>query len=154
MGRYSRCTSSRPAAAGKRSPWWMPTGVLEWHAVSAHDPHEKIRATSSGRFPRRASWAALVRLVRDLGLAEELAQDALVAALEQWPESGIPNNPGAWLQTAAARHRAINVLRRKALVTRKHEQPAPLERERERIPVRISRRGSTTRWATTCCVSS
>jgi RNA polymerase sigma factor (sigma-70 family) len=62
--------------------------------------------------------AGLVRLVRDIGLAEELAQDALVAALEQWPESGIPRNPGAWLMTAAKR-RAIDVIRRKETLRRK-----------------------------------
>src|SRR6266446_2125428 len=54
-----------------------------------------------------------------LGLAEELAQDALVAALEQWPESGVPDNPGAWL-TAAAKHRAIDHFRRNKLLERKH----------------------------------
>src|SRR5688572_12811386 len=57
-------------------------------------------------------------MVRDVGLAEDLAQDALVAALEQWPESGIPENPGAWLM-AAAKHRAIDLLRRKKLSERK-----------------------------------
>ena len=60
-------------------------------------------------------------MVRDVGLAEELAQDALVAALEQWPQSGIPDSPGAWLM-ATAKHRAIDSLRRKALLDRKHEQ--------------------------------
>src|SRR5215467_10468019 len=55
--------------------------------------------------------AGLARLVRDVGLAEQLAQDALVAALEQWPRDGVPDNPGAWL-LAAARHRAIDLLRR------------------------------------------
>ena len=55
--------------------------------------------------------AALARMVKDVGLAEELAQDALVAALEQWPAEGIPNNPAAWL-TATAKHRALNTLRR------------------------------------------
>ena len=55
--------------------------------------------------------AALTRLVRDVSLAEELAQDALVAALEQWQESGVPERPGAWL-LATARHRAIDALRR------------------------------------------
>jgi predicted RNA polymerase sigma factor len=55
--------------------------------------------------------AGLARLVRDIGLAEDLAQEALVAALEQWPESGVPDNPGAWLM-APARHRAIDRLRR------------------------------------------
>src|SRR5207237_497790 len=65
--------------------------------------------------------AGLARVVRDIGLAEDLAQDALVAALEQWPESGIPDNPGAWLM-AAARHRAIDQFRRNQLLGRKHEE--------------------------------
>src|SRR5512143_2353048 len=65
--------------------------------------------------------AALARLVRDVGLAEDLAQDALVAALERWPESGIPDNPGAWLMTAAKR-RAIDMFRRNQLLERKHEE--------------------------------
>jgi RNA polymerase sigma factor (sigma-70 family) len=67
--------------------------------------------------------AALTRVVRDVGLAEELAQDALVAALEQWPESGVPDNPGAWLM-AAAKHRALDLLRRRTMLGRKHEQLA------------------------------
>jgi RNA polymerase sigma factor (sigma-70 family) len=65
--------------------------------------------------------ATLARIVRDVGLAEELAQDALVAALEQWPESGVPDNPGAWL-TAVGKRRAIDVLRREERLARKHEQ--------------------------------
>lgn len=65
--------------------------------------------------------AVLTRMVRDVGLAEELAQDALVAALERWPESGIPENPGAWLM-ATAKHRAIDVLRRNQLLERKHQE--------------------------------
>jgi RNA polymerase sigma factor (sigma-70 family) len=65
--------------------------------------------------------AGLARIVRDIGVAEELAQDALVAALEQWPESGIPHNPGAWLM-AAAKHRAIDSLRHRTLAERKHAQ--------------------------------
>ncbi len=65
--------------------------------------------------------AGLARIVRDVGLAEELAQDALVAALEQWPESGIPDNPGAWLM-AAAKHRAIDLWRRNKRLERKHEE--------------------------------
>ena len=63
--------------------------------------------------------AGVARIVRDVGLAEELAQDSLVAALEQWPESGIPDNPGAWLM-AAAKHRAIDHFRRNKLLERKH----------------------------------
>src|SRR5436189_3965798 len=65
--------------------------------------------------------AGLARIVRDVGLAEDLAQDALVAALEQWPEQGVPDNPGAWLM-AAAKHRAIDRLRRSTLQERKHEE--------------------------------
>lgn len=65
--------------------------------------------------------AGLARIVRDIGLAEELAQDALVVALEKWPETGIPDNPGAWLM-AAAKHRAIDHFRRNKLLERKHEE--------------------------------
>ncbi len=65
--------------------------------------------------------AGLARMVRDVGVAEELAQDALLAALEQWPESGVPNNPGAWLM-ATAKHRAIDLFRRKKLLERKHQE--------------------------------
>ena len=64
--------------------------------------------------------AGLTRLVRDVGLAEEFAQDALVAALEQWPASGVPDNPGAWLM-AIAKRRAIDHLRRAERLDRKHE---------------------------------
>ena len=65
--------------------------------------------------------ATLTRIVRDVALAEDLAHDALVAALQQWPTSGIPRNPGAWL-VGAAKHRAIDAWRRKALLERKHEE--------------------------------
>jgi len=65
--------------------------------------------------------AGLTRIVRDVGVAEDLAQDALVAALEQWPESGVPDNPGAWLM-AAAKHRAIDHFRRNTRLERKHEE--------------------------------
>jgi len=65
--------------------------------------------------------AGITRIVRDVGIAEELAQDALVAALEQWPESGIPDNPGAWLM-ATAKHRAIDLWRRNKLLERKHQE--------------------------------
>jgi len=67
--------------------------------------------------------AGLARIVRDIGLAEDLAQDALVAALERWPESGVPDNPGAWLM-ATAKHRAIDALRRSTRLERKHEELA------------------------------
>ncbi len=67
--------------------------------------------------------AGLTRIVRDVGVAEDLAQDALVAALQQWPKDGIPQNPGAWLMQAA-KHRAIDHLRRRQLLERKHDQLA------------------------------
>src|SRR6266513_1913557 len=74
--------------------------------------------------------AGLARIVGDIGVAEDLAQDALVAALEQWPESGVPDNPGAWLM-ATAKHRAIDRLRRRSLAERKHEELAREFEERE-----------------------
>jgi predicted RNA polymerase sigma factor len=74
--------------------------------------------------------AGLTRIVRDVGIAEELAQDALVAALEQWPAAGIPDKPGAWLM-ATGKHRAIDFLRRGTLVDRKHEDLGREMAERE-----------------------
>jgi len=76
--------------------------------------------------------AGLTRIVRDVGVAEELAQDALVAALEQWPESGIPENPGAWLM-GTAKHRAIDFLRRGTLIDRKHEDLGREVAQREMV---------------------
>jgi RNA polymerase sigma factor (sigma-70 family) len=81
----------------------------------------------------------LTRIVRDLGLAEDLAQDALVAALEQWPNEGIPRNPGAWLM-ATAKHRAIDRLRRNTRLARKHKELAyELERERDDSTANLDR---------------
>ena len=85
--------------------------------MTATDIHRTIDAV--WRIESARIIAGLARMVRDVGLAEELAQDALVAALEQWPESGVPDNPGAWL-TAAAKHRAIDHFRRNKLLERKH----------------------------------
>jgi len=65
--------------------------------------------------------AGLTRIVRDVGIAEDLAQEALIAALEQWPESGVPEKPGAWLM-ATAKHRALDLLRRRQMLDRKHEE--------------------------------
>jgi len=87
--------------------------------VTATDTHRTIEAV--WRIESARLIAGLARIVRDVGVAEELAQDALVAALEQWPESGIPRNPGAWLM-GAAKHRAIDHLRRNKLLERKHEE--------------------------------
>src|SRR5687767_6373627 len=85
----------------------------------ATDTHRAIEAV--WRIESARIIAALTRIVRDVGVAEELAHDALVAALEQWPESGIPDNPGAWL-VGTAKHRAIDLLRRRTLLERKHEE--------------------------------
>jgi RNA polymerase sigma factor (sigma-70 family) len=98
--------------------------------MSATDTHRAIDAV--WRIESARIIAGLARVVRDVGLAEELAQDALVAALEQWPDSGIPDNPGAWLM-AAAKHRAIDRLRRAKLLERKHgELSRELEARQER----------------------
>jgi len=93
--------------------------VLQSVAVTAADAHRAIDAVWRIESPRLI--AGLTRIVRDVGLAEELAQDALVAAVEQWPESGVPDNPGAWLM-ATAKHRAIDRLRRDARLERKREE--------------------------------
>ncbi|MGE3832945.1 MAG: RNA polymerase sigma factor [Parvibaculaceae bacterium] len=85
----------------------------------AAETHRAIDAV--WRIEQAKIIAGLARMVRDVGLAEELAGDALVAALERWPGEGIPERPGAWLM-AAAKHRAIDHLRRKTLLARKHEE--------------------------------
>ncbi|MBA3676240.1 MAG: RNA polymerase sigma factor [Sphingosinicella sp.] len=84
--------------------------------------------------------AATARTLRDIGLAEEVAQDVLLAALQQWPESGVPDNPGAWL-TAAAKNRAIDHLRRQARIAGKHEEIArDLETDQKMITPTIEER--------------
>jgi RNA polymerase sigma-70 factor (ECF subfamily) len=99
--------------------------------VTAPEIHRTIDAV--WRIESARLIAGLARIVRDVGLAEELAQDALVAALEQWPISGIPNKPGAWLM-ATAKHRAIDSFRRNKLIERKHaELGHELEAERETV---------------------
>jgi RNA polymerase sigma factor (sigma-70 family) len=89
--------------------------------VPAGDAHRAIDAVWRIESPRLIAW--LARTVRDVGLAEDLAQDALLAALEQWPESGVPENPGAWLM-ATAKHHAIDRLRRNEVLERKQEELA------------------------------
>jgi RNA polymerase sigma factor (sigma-70 family) len=87
--------------------------------VAAADVQRTIDAVWRIESPRLI--AGLTRIVRDVGLAEDLAQDALVAALEQWPEAGVPDNPGAWL-AATAKHRAIDRIRRNEVLQRKTEE--------------------------------
>ncbi|HET9776773.1 MAG TPA: RNA polymerase sigma factor [Gemmatimonadaceae bacterium] len=87
--------------------------------MTASDTHRAIDAV--WRIESAKLIAGLTRIVRDVGLAEDLAQDALLAALEKWPETGVPDNPGAWLM-ATAKHRAIDTFRRAERVQRKHEE--------------------------------
>ncbi len=87
--------------------------------MTATDTHRAIDAV--WRIESAKLIAGLTRMVRDVGLAEDLAQDALVAALERWPASGVPDNPGAWLM-ATAKHRAIDAMRRNTMLVRKHEE--------------------------------
>jgi RNA polymerase sigma-70 factor (ECF subfamily) len=87
--------------------------------VTGSDTHRTIDAV--WRIESARLIAGLARMVGDVGLAEDLAQDALVAALERWPVSGVPDKPGAWLM-ATAKHRAIDLLRRRTMLDRKHEQ--------------------------------
>jgi len=95
------------------------------------EAHRAIEAVWRIESPRLI--AGLTRIVRDVGVAEDLAQDALVAALEQWPASGVPDNPGAWLM-ATAKHRAIDGLRRGKMLERKHEElGAELEARQETV---------------------
>src|SRR5437016_1050315 len=93
--------------------------MVSWVAVTATHTHRAIDAV--WRIESARIIAGLARIVRDVGLAEEPAQDALVVALQQWPESGVPDNPGAWLM-ATAKRRAIDVFRRNKRLERKHEE--------------------------------
>src|ERR671923_2446960 len=87
--------------------------------MAVADAHRAIDAVWRIESPRLI--AGLARMVRDVGLAEDLAQDALVAALEQWPESGVPDRPGAWLM-ATAKHKAADRLRRSQVLEHKYAQ--------------------------------
>lgn len=98
--------------------------------VTASDTHRAIDAV--WRIESASPIAGLTRIVHDVGVAEDLAQDALLVALEKWPESGVPDNPGAWLM-ATAKHRAIDVMRRNKLHDRKHDEIGyELEAQQER----------------------
>jgi len=87
--------------------------------VPANDIHSAIDAV--WRIESAKLIAGLTRIVRDVGVAEDLAQEALLIALEEWPSSGVPENPGAWLMSTA-KHRAIDQLRRRSMLDRKHEE--------------------------------
>lgn len=104
----------RPRAEGVA--WWA---VEQQPAPAPDGPVGAIETVFRMESPRVI--AGVARIVRDVGIAEELAQDALVAALEQWPRDGVPDNPGAWLM-AAAKHRAIDLVRRRERYARKLEE--------------------------------
>ena len=108
--------------------------VRTWTASDTHRAIDAVWRIESARL-----IAGLARIVRDVGLAEELAQDALVAALEQWPESGVPDNPGAWLM-ATAKHRAIDLLRRSAAARAQARGARPRAGDRQERRRRRSRR--------------
>ena len=101
--------------------------------MTATDTHRAIDAV--WRIESARLIAGLARLVGDVGQAEDLAQDALVAALERWPTTGVPDNPGAWLMTTA-RHRAVDLLRRRSMLDRKHQLLGHelAERQEQEVP--------------------
>jgi predicted RNA polymerase sigma factor len=115
-------------------------------AMTAAEAHRAIDAVWRIESPRVI--AGLARLVRDVGLAEELAQDALVAALERWPTQGVPDNPGAWLM-ATAKHRAIDRQRRSSPSASTPRSAA--SSTSARTSSTRSTHPSTTTSATTCC---
>jgi RNA polymerase sigma-70 factor (ECF subfamily) len=106
------------------------THSTDSHAGPHRDTHAAIDAVWRIESPRLI--AGLTRITHDVGAAEDLAHDALVAALEQWPSAGVPSNPGAWLM-ATAKHRAIDLVRRRSLLDRKHsELGRELEEQQEK----------------------
>lgn len=107
-------------------------------AVTAAQAVETVFRIESARI-----IAGVARIVRDIGIAEEIAQDALVAALEQWPESGVPEKPGAWLM-ATAKHRAVDLVRRKETYARKLAEVGRTLEDVPRPRSRPDRRTSTT----------
>src|SRR5436189_3026498 len=90
--------------------------AIDTATAEAHRAIEVVWRIESARL-----IAGLTRIVGDIGTAEELAQDALVAALEQWPVTGVPEKPGAWLM-GSAKHRAIDLIRRRQTLQRKHQE--------------------------------
>jgi RNA polymerase sigma factor (sigma-70 family) len=112
----------KPARAERRAapkPARIPPGDRPTSSSGEGQTHRVVAAV--WRIESARIVAVLARMLRDVGLAEELAQDTLVTALERWPRDGVPDNPAAWL-TATAKNRALDELRRRALLARKHEQ--------------------------------
>src|SRR5213080_1789119 len=133
-----RAISTRRSPSPPGSPWPVAARSRSGRSSSWRTcrriSHEKIRLVTQSdthdaidavwRIESARLIAGLTRITGDVGLAEDLAQDALVAALERWPESGVPDNPGAWLM-ATAKRRAIDGFRRGRLLDRKHQELGP-----------------------------
>src|SRR6185312_5135485 len=115
QGRGGRMDQALPARGRRR----RERGPSHSRNAVVSDTHRAIEAV--WRIESAKLIAGLTRLTRDVGLAEDLAQEALVAALEQWPASGIPENPGAWLM-GTAKHRAIDQIRRSLNLEQKYDQ--------------------------------
>src|SRR2546430_7476337 len=116
-GSSARPSTPGPTRFARSSRWRGCDGELP----IAGDTHRAVEAI--WRIESARLIAGLARVVGDIETAEELAQDALVAALEQWPASGVPAKPGAWLM-GTAKHRALDLIRRRATLARKHEEIA------------------------------
>src|SRR2546422_4537656 len=111
-------STATPSRSGRSSRPKECEGALAIDPASA-EAHRAVEAI--WRIESARLIAGLTRVVGDIGTAEELAQDALVAALEQWPTAGVPERPGAWLM-GTAKHRAIDLIRRRKTLERKHEE--------------------------------
>ena len=108
-----------------RSAQWLPVAKFPLCCFSPIMPTDVTSTIDAvWRMESAKLIAGLTRLVKDVGLAEDLAQDALLVALEKWPQSGVPDNPGAWLM-ATAKHRALDSMRRDKMLDRKHAELAP-----------------------------
>src|SRR6188472_3090553 len=117
QARPGRCAAGWHRGSRDRHPPALRlTAGLRAGMSATHAAIEAVWRIESARL-----IASLARMVRDVGVAEDLAQDALVAALKQWPESGVPDNPAAWLM-ATAKHRALDLFRRRKMLDRKHQE--------------------------------
>src|SRR5580698_3440156 len=121
VGTRAAREARRRLTPSRLEPACLSRGLDRKRGVTAGETHQAIEATF--RIERARLIAGLARLVRNVDLAEELAQDALVTALSEWPKTGVPANPGAWLM-AAAKRRAIDAIRRNKMRERKHEEIA------------------------------
>ena len=146
---HARAARAGGAPAASRPRRTGSGGASATIRMPASDVNRTIEAV--WRIESARLIAGLARIVRDVGVAEDLAQEALVAALEQWPESGVPDNPGAWLM-ATAKHRAVDRLRRAEVHERKtRELGREIEIQRPDREPATSRPRSTIRSTTTCC---